>query len=215
MKEARVTSEAKIQSNEIDLVDFIKIVYCGKKIVVLLTIFGLLFGGALGYFFDKKSKKTYIASIEFMYMPKKIKSSEELKIYAFDVYLLNSLSKKDGLMPENGGYETPTIILGDNAVRFNRNDRYSYRVYVKGIDEKSVIQGAKSYYSKFLEEATLLGYSKEKFYKLSDKFEGIEPKRKQIKFLILGAVFGIFFGIMVIFSKEVWIYFRNELKNNI
>lgn len=214
MEKARESNIVKTQNSEIDLIDLVKIIYKGKKVVIILTILGALVGAGLGWNFDRNIKETYTAAIEFMYMPKKIESSEELKVYAFDVYILNSLLKKDGIITETGGYQTPTITLGDNAVRFNQNDRYSYRLYTVEEVEKSAIQKTKQSYEKFLEEAALLDYNKNKFYKLNEKVEVIKHRKKQRLFLILGMVLGIFFGVMAVFLKEFFIYLKNEIKKN-
>lgn len=212
MEGAREMIKKKNQSDELDLIGLIKIIYKGRRIVLILTLLGVLLGAGLGYFNDRENKESYTASIEFLYKPKKIDSSEELKVYAFDIYVLNSLIKKDGIISNDGGYETPTITIGDNTTRFNRRDRYSYRIYTRGSGAKEAVEEIKLSFDKLLEEAALLGYNKENFYKLTENIERSEPESKQVLFVLLGMFLGLLSGVTGVFFKEFWCLFKKKIK---
>lgn len=212
MGDVKELNVAKVQNDEMDLMDLIKIIYSGRKIVVIVTLVGILLGLSLGYFHDKSISESYTASIEFIYKPEKIDSSEKLKIYSFETYILNSLLRKDGIISDGGGYEIPTVTLGDNAIRFNQKDRYSYRVYMEENIEKEALKKVRLSYDKFLKEVALLGYRKNDFYKLSEKVDVTKYKKRQALFIGFGTFLGLFFGVMTVFFKKFWDRLKKEIK---
>ena len=195
--------------DEIDLADIIKILYKNRKMIIIITTIVFLFGILGGAIHDIKRKVSYNGTLEFMYKPEKIDNSEDLKIYAFQIYMLNAILQKESLSEGLKGtteYQVPSIVLGENTLAIREKDmglyRNNYRLNVNSNNKEVVEKEIFSYYENIKKESEALGYNSGNFIKLkSDITKEVKPKKIYL-FSLIGLFIGLFFSIFAAFGKE-------------
>ena len=209
MREKELSLYQENYEDEIDLVELIKILYSYRKMIFIITFIGILCGGIVGYLHDSKRETSYMGNLEFIYKPDKIENSEDLEMYFFKIYMMNTLLKKESLTEGLSGkidYKVPTIVLGENTLAIKEKDMnlysHSYKLNVENYDKESVERDLNNYYENVRKEMQVLGYGDDNFLKLrSSVIESIEKSKINLM-IIIGTTLGIFMGVFSAFSRE-------------
>jgi hypothetical protein len=144
-----------------------------------------------------------------MYKPEKIDNSEDLKIYAFQIYMLNAILQKESLYKGLEGtseYQVPSIVLGENTLAIREQDmrlyRNNYKLSIKSSNKEVAEREIFNYYENIKKESEALGYKSQNFIKLKSEIVKEVKSKKIFLFSLIGLFIGLFFSIFAAFVKE-------------